>query len=137
MAVFSMATVLTGMMLFVCFVFIAGAIISMRFPRTKGNIATTLLGGWRWLLWFIPCLAISGWGIMLVMSQSSDDILHEMHVKTVAQDRQGNAYIVLNDGQTRQCAVAAECIALPDNSVVTYRWERHGDRSLMRIIGKG
>lgn len=137
MPVFSMATVLMGMMLFICFGFVSSVIITLRFPRTRGTTAKKLLAGWRWLLWFVPCLAISILGIVLIASQTSDNVLMQTHVKTVAQDRQGNAYIVLDGGQVMRCAVAAECVALPDNTTVTYRWERHDDQSLMRIVGKG
>lgn len=137
MPVFSMATVLVGVTMLAGFGLAASVILTLRFPHTRGESAEKWLGGRRWLFWFIPCLAMSAWGAELIMSQSSDNVLSQTYVKTVAQDRHGNAYVVLNDGQTRQCAVATECIALPDNTVITYRWERHDDRSLMRIIGKG
>jgi len=137
MAVFSMATAMTGFAMFLVFAFIAAIIIVLRFPRTRGRIPARLFSGRRWLLWFVPCIAISAWGVILIASQSSAEILHQTHIKTVAQDRQGNAYIVFEDGETRPCAVAAECLAVPDDATITYRWEWHGDNTLLRIVGKG
>ena len=135
--IFSIGLAVTGLLMFIFFTLMVGVIVTKRFPRLRGKTATKLLGGKRWLLWLVPCLALAAWGATIMVSQMSDSTLYQTYVKTIAQDRQGNAYIVFNDGETRPCAVTAECLALPDNTFITYRWEWRDDIALLRIVGKG
>lgn len=134
--IFSPILAVTGLLMFIFFMLMASIVIIKRFPRLRGETATKLLGGWRWLLWATSCLVLAACGAWLMGSQMSPDTLYQANAKTIAQDRQGNAYIVFDDGATRPCAVAAECLALPDNTWITYQWVWRGDNALIRVVGK-
>jgi len=137
--IFSPVLAVISMLMFILFSVIALFVATKRFPRPRGKTTMKLVGGSRWLLWVIPSALLAVASLGFFGSQMSPATPRPTYVKTVAQDRRGNAYIVLNDGETRRCGVAAECLALPDNTWVTTRLEQHGndEYSWIRIVGKG